>query len=142
MIQEGYSPSSTNNNRSYPLSTELRNSTILSSGFSTRFPLHKGVPSQLKSPSGTSPYQCRFLSSKHQTVVHYFSSLDSGILYFRVITLKLDEFPIFFKETSHFFSICDLKLLCSQRLFSMSLLLMNPIHILFSQLSCVCYFYI
>jgi hypothetical protein len=57
---------STGNNRSFPLPTELRTSTGLSGTFPTRFPLHKGVPSLLYSPSMTSPYQCQFLSSKHQ----------------------------------------------------------------------------
>jgi hypothetical protein len=45
-------------------------------GFSTGFPVHKGVPSLQNNPSATSPYQCRFLSSKNQVVTLGRSSLD------------------------------------------------------------------
>jgi hypothetical protein len=98
MIQEGYSPSSTGNNRSFPLPTELRTSTGLSGTLPTGFPLHKGVPSLLYSPSMTSPYQCQFLSSRYQVAVLCCSSLDLGLLCSRVTINILDKIYIFFKN--------------------------------------------
>jgi hypothetical protein len=91
---------STGNNRSFPLPTELRTSTGLSGTFPTRFPLHKGVPSLLYSPSMTSPYQCQFLSSKHQVTVLYFSSLDLGLLCSRVAINSWESFLFSSRKTS------------------------------------------
>jgi len=56
----------------------------------------------------TSPYQCHFLSSKYQAATLYRSTLDSGLLCFRVIIIKLDELPIFVKEISPLSSLFDL----------------------------------
>jgi hypothetical protein len=104
MIQEGYSPSSTKNNISFPLPTELRDSIGLSGSLLIGFPLHKGSPSLLYSPLMTSHYQCQFLSNKYQDVALYFSSLDPGLLCFRVIIIKLEKLPILFKEISPLYS--------------------------------------
>jgi hypothetical protein len=123
MIQEGYSPSSSDNNITCLLPIELRVSTGLSGSLSTRFPLHKEVPSLLNSPSTTSPYQCRFLSGKYQVVALYCSSLDLGLLSFRVIINKLDELPIFFKESSLFSSTPAHEPLCLLHRYFVSLLL-------------------
>jgi hypothetical protein len=119
MIQEDYSPSSSDNNKSFLLPTELVEYIDLSSGFSTEFPLHKGFPSLINSPLATSPCQCRFMSSKHQVVSLYCSSLDPGLLCLGVINLKSDEFLIFFKGTFHFLPFFNLHCehlcsLCSQ----------------------------
>jgi hypothetical protein len=89
---------STGNNKSFPLPTELRTSMSLSGTFPTGFPLHKGAPSLLHSPSMTSPYQCHFISSKYQVTTLYFSSLDLGLLCSRVTINLLGKFPIFLKE--------------------------------------------
>jgi hypothetical protein len=87
--------------------TEHEVSSGLSDGLSTIFPLHKGVPSLLNNPSTTSPYQCRFLSNKHQVVTHYLSSSCSRSPLFRVIINILGKLPIFFKESS--FSLLSLQ---------------------------------
>jgi hypothetical protein len=110
MIQEGYSPSTSDNNKSCPLPIELKASTGLSGTFPTGFSLHKGAPSLLYSPLATSPYQCRFLSSKYQAASFYCYNLDPGLLYFKVIISLLDKPPIFLKDNSPISSI--LQILC------------------------------
>jgi hypothetical protein len=102
MIQEGYSPSSTGNNRSFPLPTELRTSTGLSGTLPTRFPLHKGVPSLLYSPLVTSPYQCQFISSRYQVIVLCFSIMDLGLLYSRVTIIFWTRFLFSSRTTFQF----------------------------------------
>jgi hypothetical protein len=74
----------------------------LPGAFPARFPLHKGVPSLLHSPSTPSPYQCQFLSSKHQPMT---LSAPVWIWVFSVPMLTisvLGKLPIFFTKTSHF----------------------------------------
>jgi hypothetical protein len=140
MIQEGYSPSSSDNNRSFPLPTELRVSTGLSGSLSTGFPLHKGVPSLLYSPSMTSPYQCQFLSSKYQVVALYFSSLDLGLLCFRVIIKNWTSFLFSSRKSLHsllFFNLCSMNTLFTAP-FSVSSLLtvLSQVFFLFLSSSC------
>jgi hypothetical protein len=108
VIHEGYSPFFVDNNKSRPLPNELTTSTCISSSLSTRFPLHKGFPSLLYNPSTTFPYRCRFISIRYQVAALYHSSLDLSLLCFRVIIIKLDELPIFFKEIFPFSSSSDL----------------------------------
>jgi hypothetical protein len=105
MIEEGYSPSFVVNNRSFPLPIKLMASMCLLGTFPIAFPLHKGTPSLLYSPLMVSLYHYQFLSSKHQVASLYRSSLDSGLLCFRVIKNILDEITILFKEISSISSL-------------------------------------
>jgi hypothetical protein len=84
--------------RSYPLLTQLGVFTGLSCGSSTGFPLHKGNPYLLNISSVTSPYQCWFMSSKHQVVSQYCSNSVSRSYMFKMITSSLCKLPILFKE--------------------------------------------
>jgi hypothetical protein len=103
MIQEGYSPSSTNKNKISPLPTDIRASIGLSGSFPTRFPLHKGAPYFIYSSLMTSPYQCWFIFIRYQDETPYFPSLDPYLLFFRMIISILDELHVFFKNNSPIF---------------------------------------
>jgi hypothetical protein len=80
MIQEGYSPS--------PFDTTKVSHLPLSSGslqvyqvvYQLDFLCTRESLLFLNSPSMTSPYQCQFLSSKHQVVAHYSPVQGLGLL--------------------------------------------------------------
>jgi hypothetical protein len=91
---------STSYKRIFPIPNELRTSMSLSGTSSIGFPLHKGAPSLLHSPSVNSPYPCQFLFIKYQVATLYFFSLDMGLLYSRVTINILVRFPNFLRENS------------------------------------------
>jgi hypothetical protein len=59
-------------------------------------------------PQMTSPYQCQFLSSKHQVMVLYCSSLDLGLLCSRVTINFLGKFLFSSRKTSQFLCYSEL----------------------------------
>jgi hypothetical protein len=97
MIQEGYSPSLAQHK--FPPPSELWISVSLLGGFSTRFPLHKGVPSSLNIPSVTSLTNVSFylVSTNVQPIVASFREYESSL--FRVIINISDKPPHFFQKS-------------------------------------------
>jgi hypothetical protein len=124
------------NGISFPLPTELRTSTSLSSTFPTQLTRHKGVPSLLHSLSTTFPYQCRFLSNKNQVMVLCCSNRDMGVLCSKVTIQLLSKLSILFRKTSHIFFVAQS---CMCEILSSSSL---PFVCEFVTHLCVCWLYV